>query len=88
MPISFSTRIFTNFIILPAFGRTLLLRSNIDLALHSLHVFAQAQWEESFFPKTSVAIVILYWLKWAGYLAVAGLNLLAQLPDRISPFGV
>ena len=47
-----------------------------------------AQWEESFFPKTSVAIVILFWLKWAGYLAVAGLNLLAQLSDRISPYGV
>ena len=47
-----------------------------------------AQWEESFFPKTSVAIVILFWLKWAGYLAVAGLNLLAQLSDRISPSGV
>ena len=47
-----------------------------------------ARWEESFFPKTSVAIVILFWLKWAGYLAVAGLNFLAQLPDRISPSGV
>ena len=47
-----------------------------------------AQWEESFFPKTSVAIVILFWLKWAGYLAVAGLNLLAQLSNRISPSGV
>ena len=47
-----------------------------------------SQWEESFFPKTSVAIVILFWLKWAGYLAVAGLNLLAQLSDRISPYGV
>ena len=46
------------------------------------------QWEESFFPKTSVAIVILFWLKWAGYLAVAGLNLLAQLFNRRSPFGV
>ena len=34
-----------------------------------------------FFPKTSVTIVILFWLKWAGYLAVAGLNLLAQLSD-------
>ena len=45
---------------------------------------SSAQWEESFFPKTSVAIVILFWLKWAGYLAVAGLNLLAQLSDRIS----
>ena len=47
-----------------------------------------AQWEESFFPKTSVTIVILFWLKWAGYLAVAGLNLLAQLSDRRSPYGV
>ena len=46
------------------------------------------QWEESFFPKTSVAIVILFWLKWAGYLAMAGLNLLAQISDRISPYGV
>ena len=41
-----------------------------------------------FFPKTSVAIVILFWLEWAGYLAMAGLNLLAQLSDRISPYGV
>ena len=51
-------------------------------------VLALPQWEESFFPKTSVAIVILFWLKWAGYLAMAGLNLLAQLSDRISPYGV
>ena len=29
-----------------------------------------------------------FWLKWAGYLAVAGLNLLAQIYDRISPYGV
>ena len=49
---------------------------------------AKAQWEESFFPKTSVTIVILFWLKWAGYLAVAGLNLLAELSDRIRPNGV
>ena len=41
-----------------------------------------------FFKQTSVAIVIVFWLKWAGYLAVAGLNLLAQISDRISPFGV
>ena len=32
-----------------------------------------------------MAIVIVVWLKWAGYLAVAGLNLLAQRSDRISP---
>ena len=48
----------------------------------------KSEWEESFFPKTSVAIVILFWLKWAGYLAMAGLNLLAQISDRISPYGV
>ena len=47
-----------------------------------------SQWEESFFSKTPVAIVILFWLKWAGYLAMAGLNLLAQISDRISPYGV
>ena len=29
-----------------------------------------------------------FWLKFAGYLAIAGLNLLAQISDRISPFGV
>ena len=56
---------------------------------HKLKFFCpKSQWEESFFPKTSVAIVILFWLKWAGYLAVAGLNLLAQISDRISPYGV
>ena len=48
----------------------------------------EAQWEESFFPKTYEAIVILFWLKWAGYLAMAGLNLLAKLSDGISPDGV
>ena len=31
--------------------------------------------------------LIFFWLKWAGYLAVAGLNLLAQISDR-SPFDV
>ena len=41
-----------------------------------------------FFSQTSVAIVIVFWLKWAEYLAVAGLNLLAQLSDRRSPYGV
>ena len=52
------------------------------------HLFPQRTEGRVFFPKTSVAIVILFWLKWAGYLAVAGLNLLAQLSDRISPSGV
>ena len=46
------------------------------------------QWEESFSKHLWFAIVIVFWLKWAGYLAVAGLNLLAQISDRISPCGV
>ena len=61
----------------------------MDLTPLSFHYNTpDAQWEESFFPKTSVAIVILFRLKWAGYLAMTGLNLLAQISDRISPFGV
>ena len=48
-----------------------------------------AQWEESLSKHLWFAIVIVFfWLKWAGYLAVAGLNLLVQISDRISPFGV
>ena len=54
---------------------------------HAMQVFHSTV-GRVFFPKTSVAIVILFWLKWAGYLAVAGLNLLVQLSDRISPYGV
>ena len=33
-------------------------------------------------------LFLFFWLKWAGYLAEAGLNLLAQISGRISPFGV
>ena len=45
--------------------------------------------EESLFPKNYLwPLLLFFWLKWAGYLAVAGLNLLAQISDRISPFGV
>ena len=51
-------------------------------------ITTNAQWEESFFPKTSVTIVIIFWLKWAGYLAVAGLNLLPLISDRVSPGSV
>ena len=61
---------------------------SIEILIEFLLIWYMAQWEESFFPKTSVAIVILFWLKWAGYLAMAGLNLLAQISDRISPSGV
>ena len=38
-----------------------------------------------FFLTLCFAIVIVFWLTWAGYLAVAGLNLLAQRSDRTSP---
>ena len=48
----------------------------------------KAQWGESFFKHLCFAIVIVFWLKWAGYLAVAGLNPLPLLSDRVSPFGV
>ena len=59
------------------FSLAFFMQVHVKLVNHPVH----AQWEESFFPKTSVTIVILFWLKWAGYLAVAGLNLLAQLSD-------
>ena len=38
-----------------------------------------SHWGESSLFQTSVAIVIVFWLKWAKYLAVAGLNLLALI---------
>ena len=45
--------------------------------------------EKSLFPNIcGLPLLLFFWLKWAGYLAVAGLNLLAQISDRISPFGV
>ena len=44
---------------------------------------------ESLFPNIcGLPLLLFFWLKWAGYLAVAGLNLLAQISDRISHFGV
>ena len=54
--------------------------------------YTQAQWGlERLFFQTSVATVIGFFGRnghWAGYLAVAGRNLLAQISVRISPFGV
>ena len=64
------------------------LKSHIVLVHHLNEMPIGHSGKSLFFPKTSVAIVILFWLKWAGYLAVAGLNLLAQLSDRRSPYGV
>ena len=53
------------------------------------YLLGNAQWKESFSKHLWFAFVIVFfWLEWAGYLAVAGLNLLAQISDRISPFGV
>ena len=44
---------------------------------------------KSLFPNIcGLPLLLFFWLKWAGYLAVAGLNLLAQISDRISPYGV
>ena len=44
--------------------------------------------EESLFSNKLLWPLLFFGLKWAEYLAVAGLNLLAQISDRISPFGV
>ena len=41
-----------------------------------------------FFSKLLWQLLLFFWLKWAGYLAMAGLNFLPLLSDRISPFGV
>ena len=46
------------------------------------------QWKESFSKHLWFAFVVVFLAEWAGYLAVAGLNLLAQISDRISPYGV
>ena len=44
---------------------------------------------KSLFPNIfGLPLLLFFWLKWAGYLAVAGLNLLVQISDRISPFSV
>ena len=52
--------------------------------------FEQLTARRLFSPNSVFVIVIgFFWLKWAGYLAVAGLNLLAQiLSDRIIPDNV
>ena len=53
-----------------------------------MNSFSLAQWKESFSKLCGLSLLLVFWLKWAGYLAVAGLNLLAQISDRISPDGV
>ena len=39
-------------------------------------IFVHAQWKESFSKYLWFAFFVVFWLKWAGYLAVAGMNLL------------
>ena len=58
-------------------------------ALKSQRGFFHLDTVRSFFFQTLwFANVIVFWLEWAGYLAVPGLNLLAQISDRISPDSV
>ena len=52
-------------------------------------IFASCHSGKSLFPNIcGMPLLLFFWLKWAEYLAVAGLNLLAQISDRISPSGV
>ena len=59
----------------------ILAMAQIDMRVAIRH----AQWGESFFKHLCFAIVIVFWLKWAGYLPVAGMNLLPLISDRVSP---
>ena len=44
---------------------------------------------DSLFPNIcGLPLLLLFWLKWAGYLALAGLNLLPLISDRVSPGSV
>ena len=62
---------------------------NVVLYIDIIFTVAPQHSEESLFPNKHLCpLLLIFWLKWAGYLAVAGLNLLAQISDRISPFGV
>ena len=79
------------------FKCVLLSRCYIPSMLHVLGIrgyksiqhFYEGHSEESLFPNIcGLPLLLFFWLKWAGYLAVAGLNLLAQISDRISHFGV
>ena len=81
------------------FYSTMIHESNLGGTNHIVHVLMnlkqvkcvlqQPHSEESLLPNIcGLPLLLFFWLKWAGYLAVAGLNLLAQISDRISPFGV
>ena len=56
--------------------------------LVEVHISQMEHWEKFFFQTCGLPLLLFFWLKWAGYLAVAGLNLPPLLPDRVSPFGL
>ena len=59
------------------------------VCLHSsLNLYPFTVRESLFSNKHLWPLLLFFRLKWAGYLAVAGPNLLAQISDRISPLGV
>ena len=61
-----------------------------NFAFHprQLKLFPGHSEESSVFPNICALVVVVFWLKWAGYLGVAGLNLLSLLSDRVSPGSV
>ena len=63
-------------------------KNDLAFCLGSFIKKTNTQWKESFPNICGLPLLLFFWLKWAGYLAVAGLNLLAQISDRISPSGV
>ena len=64
-------------------------KRKIEKLFFNLYQVDHCTVERVFLPKNcGLPLLLFFWLKWAGYLAVAGLNLLAQISDRISPFGV
>ena len=64
-------------------------RRSMHSEREGLVILAQTlQWGESFSKHLWFAIVIVFLAEMGRILAVAGLNLLAQISDRISPFDV
>ena len=61
----------------------------MELKINMVSFFNRMHSGKSLFPNIcGMPLLWFFWLKWAGYLAVAGLNLLAQISDRRSPYGV
>ena len=73
----------------PPSGNTLIFSNEGVKNLKPLnYIYSITQWKESFSKHLWVAFVVVFLAEWAGYLAVAGLNLLAQISDTRSPSGV